>query len=278
MIAEGTFMHPPDPAGPPTGRAAWRALSAWVLGGVIVLVPVGLLVLSYGPRNLVRAWHTTMTGAKDLHQLGGAAKAVDIAQGVNRLVAWRPYMVVGAFVIYLIYQRWPKVGRAFLALIPIALLLAAQRPLLWGGGYVIAYVFLAPYLYLFIPRERRVAGARLLICVWAPSIVAGAMTAYTSAAGYVNAAVGLAPLRRGQRAVLVVGARGGRPRPARIPPMGAQVGGQTPAGAKLREGRRRRIVRRCACHGWLWWCWSRLSASLWHSSTSSNSGTCLCGS
>jgi len=58
---------------------------------------------------------------------------------------------------------------------------------------VIAYAVLAPYLYLFIPRERRIVGARLLICVWAPSLLAGAMTAYTSAAGYLSAPVGLAP-------------------------------------------------------------------------------------
>jgi hypothetical protein len=192
-IAEGRFMHPPDPEGPPTGKPAWRALSAWVLGGLVVLLPAVLLVLSFGPRNLVRAWHATMSGAKVVHQLGGASKAVNIAQGAYRFVTWRPYMVIAALVVYLVYRRWPRAGRALLAATPVALWLAAQRPLLWGGGYVIVYALLAPYLYLFIPRERRVAGARLLICVWAPSLVAGAMTAYTSAAGYVNGAVGLAP-------------------------------------------------------------------------------------
>src|SRR5450759_1786419 len=38
-----------------------------------------------------------------------------------------------------------------------------------------------------------IAGAKLLIWIWAPAMIAGAMTAYTSAAGYVNSAVGLAP-------------------------------------------------------------------------------------
>jgi hypothetical protein len=36
-------------------------------------------------------------------------------------------------------------------------------------------------------------GAQLLICVWAPALVAGAMTGYTSASGYLDSAVGLAP-------------------------------------------------------------------------------------
>jgi len=52
---------------------------------------------------------------------------------------------------------------------------------------------MTPFLYLFIPREKRETGARLLIWIWAPAMIAGAMTAYTSAAGYVNSAVGLAP-------------------------------------------------------------------------------------
>jgi hypothetical protein len=52
---------------------------------------------------------------------------------------------------------------------------------------------LAPSLFLFVPREKRENGAKLLIWIWAPSLVAGAMTAYSSAFGYVNATVGLAP-------------------------------------------------------------------------------------
>jgi hypothetical protein len=70
---------------------------------------------------------------------------------------------------------------------------AGQRPLLQASGFVQIYAFLTPYLYLFIPREKREPGAKLLVWVWAPAIIAGVMTAYTSAAGYVSSAVGLAP-------------------------------------------------------------------------------------
>ena len=55
------------------------------------------------------------------------------------------------------------------------------------------FALLPPYLLLFVPVEKRTAGAKLLIFVWAPSIVAGAMTAYTSAEGYTHAPVGLLP-------------------------------------------------------------------------------------
>lgn len=193
MVAQGAFVHPPNPDGPPSGPSAWRTLSAWVLGGALVLVPLGLVMLSFGPRNLVRSWQGTMSGARVLGQLGGASKALDVTQGFWRLVTWRPYLIVAALLVYLVFLRWPRVGRALLATLPVALWLAAQRPMLWASGYVQIYAFMTPYLYLFIPRERRETGAKLLIWIWAPAMIAGAMTAYTSAAGYVNSAVGLAP-------------------------------------------------------------------------------------
>jgi len=193
MVAQGAFVHPPAPEGPPTGPSAWHTLSAWVLGGALVLVPLGLVMLSFGPSNLVRSWQFTMSGARVLGQLGGASKALVVAQGFWRLLTWRPYLIVAALFIYLVFLRWPRVGRALLAALPVALWLAAQRGQLWASGYVQIYAFMTPYLYLFIPRERRETGARLLIWIWAPAMIAGAMTAYTSAAGYVSSAVGLAP-------------------------------------------------------------------------------------
>jgi|GEM_PF-851545 len=193
MVAQGAFVHPPDPEGPPTGKAAWHALSAWVLGGALVLVPLGLVMLSFGPRNLVRSWQLQMSGTNVGHQLGGASKALEVAQGFWRFLTWRPYLIVAALLVYLVFLRWPRVGRALLAALPMALWLAAHSPMLLASAYVQVYAFMPPFLYLFIPRERRETGAKLLIWIWAPAMIAGAMTAYTSAAGYVNSAVGLAP-------------------------------------------------------------------------------------
>ncbi len=193
MIAETAFAHPPDPGGPSTGPAAWRALWYWVVGGLVVLVPLGLLCLSFGPQNLWRSWKATMVGARVVHQLGGASKAIEVAQGAWRFLSWRPWLLVLALVVYLVYRRWPRLGRALLAAVPAALWLSAQRPQVWGSGYVFLWALLVPYVYLFLPQDHREPGARILIWTWTPALIAGAMTAYTSANGYVNAAVGLAP-------------------------------------------------------------------------------------
>jgi len=193
MLAEGALLHPPDPDGPPTGKAAWHALSAWVSGGALVLFPLGLVMLSFGPRNLARSWQSTMSGANLGRQLGGSAKALDVAQGFWRFITWRPSLLVAALLVYLVFLRWPRVGRALLAALPVALWLAAELPMVRASGYVQIYAFMTPYLYLFVPRERRETGGKLLIWIWAPAMIAGAMTAYTSAAGYIHSAVGLAP-------------------------------------------------------------------------------------
>ena len=140
-----------------------------------------------------QSWRATVTGAHTVGQLGGAAKAVEIARGFWSLATSQPLVLVAALAIYLVYRRWPRVGRVLLAGVPIVLWMAAQHIFLEAAGYVEMYVFLAPYLFLFIPHSRRVAGATLLIWVWAAAVVAGVMTAYTSAVGYVNAVVGLAP-------------------------------------------------------------------------------------
>lgn len=193
MVADLAFAHPPDPEGPPTGHPAWRALSFWVLGGVAVLAPVSLLILSFGLKNLQRCWAFTMEVARSLDQLGGAAKAYEVAQGFWRFYWSRPYLIVAALLIFIVYRRWPMPGRVLLATLPLALWLAGQRSMLDAAGFVLVYAALAPYLFLFVPRAKREAGAKLLLWVWAPAMIAGAMTAFTSAGGYLSAPVGFTP-------------------------------------------------------------------------------------
>jgi hypothetical protein len=193
MVADFAFAHPPDPEGPPTGHPAWRALSVWVLGGAGVLLPIGFVILSFGLKNLQRCWAFAMEVARSTDQLGGAAKAYEVAQGFWRFYWSRPYLIVAALLIFIVYRRWPMPGRALLATLPLALWLAGQRSMLDAAGFVLVYAVLAPYLFLFVPRDKREAGAKLLLWVWAPAMIAGAMTAFTSAAGYLNAPVGLTP-------------------------------------------------------------------------------------
>jgi hypothetical protein len=193
MVSQGAFAHPPDPLGPPTGHTAWLVLSAWALGGALTLLPVSLVILSFGPDNLVRAWRHTLAIGRDLGQLGGATKAYEVASGLWSFVWSAPYLVLIAIVIYALYRQWPTLGRTLLAGLPPALWLAGQRPGLGTAGFVLMYAALAPYLYLFVPRERRPDGARALVWIWVPALFAGAIAAYTSSLGYIHAAMGVFP-------------------------------------------------------------------------------------
>jgi hypothetical protein len=193
MVSQGAFAHPPDPQGPPTGHTAWLALSAWALGGALTLIPVSVVILSFGPDNLVRAWRHTLAIGRDLGQLGGATKAYDVVSGLWGFAWSTPYLVLAAVVVYGLYRRWPTLGRTALAGLPVALWLAGQQPGLGTSGFVLMYAALAPYLYLFVPQERRPEGAKVLVWVWVPALLAGAMAAYTSSLGYVHAAMGVFP-------------------------------------------------------------------------------------
>jgi len=190
VLAEGAFARPPDPDGPPTGRAAWRSLSGWAAGGALVLVPVGVLLAGFGVDNVRRSVNASISGAHAIGQLGGAAKEVAVVQGIWSQLTSRPLVVVAMLVTYLVFRKYPRLGRALLAGIPFVLYLAVQTH---TASFVVVYVVLAPYLFLFVPRSKRLAGAQLLIWVWAAALIAGSMTAYTSAAGWVNSPVGLAP-------------------------------------------------------------------------------------
>jgi len=192
VLAQGAFADPPDPDGPPTGHSAWRAVSAWAAGAALVLVPVGALLVSFGLGNVRRSWQSTVAGAHSFGELGGVAKAVNVLQGVWWQVTLRPIVIALALLIYLLYRRWPRLGRALLAGVPVVLWFSVEGLSLVTASFVVVYVLLAPYFFLFVPREKRETGARLLIWAWAGALVAAAITAYTSASGWVNSTVGLA--------------------------------------------------------------------------------------
>ncbi len=194
MVAGGPALRPPPRELEPSGARAWRALSAWSLGGALVVVPAGACAFALAGRaNLLRCWDYTIDLAGQLDQLGGAFKAAEVAGGFLALVAGEWYIVVAALVSYLVYRRRPDAGRWLLLLTPAALLLTAATSSLHAAGAVIVYALAAPYLYLFLPAERRVDGVRILLWVWAPALLVGAMTAYTSGDGLIHSAVGLFP-------------------------------------------------------------------------------------
>lgn len=192
-IAEGAFAEVPDPDGPPSGRPAGRAAVAYSVGGAAVVAAALLITLSFGYGAIERAWDHQMRVADLAGQLGGAGKAAGEVEGAWRVISGQPVLVAAAILAYVVYRRSPRVGRLLLLALPPALWLAGQHAALDAQGFVIVYGLIAPYLLLFVPRRRRADGARLLIWVWSPAAIAGAMTAYTSASGYLNAPTGLAP-------------------------------------------------------------------------------------
>jgi hypothetical protein len=194
IVAQGSYLHLPPAELDPSGRRAWRVLSAWTLGGSLVVVPVIVLVVMLaGVSNLHRCWDYTISLARELDQLGGTGKAIEVAGGFVALLLDQWYIVAVMAVALLVFRVRPGVGRWLLLLTPPVLWVIATTSSLHAAGAVIAYAIAAPYLYLFVPAERREDGARLLLWVWAPALLVGAMTAYTSADGFVHSAVGLLP-------------------------------------------------------------------------------------
>lgn len=193
MVARGSLARLPEPEGPPTGKRAWMTLSAWALGLALVLAPAGFLIAGFGADNLVRCWRYTLMIGRDLGQMGGALKAYEVVAGFLAFVWSRPYLLGAALACYLVYRWRPTLGRVLLCAVPLALWLAGQEPGLGTAGFILMYAALAPYFFLFVPAEHRPAGAAVLIWVWAPTLLVGAMAAYTSSLGYVHASVGVFP-------------------------------------------------------------------------------------
>jgi hypothetical protein len=175
-----------------SGLRAWRLVSAWALGGVLVVAPLAATVVAVaGTANLRRAWDYTVSLARHLDQLGGTAKAAEITVALGSLFLDQWYIVLTALASLAILYLRPATGRWLLLLTPAAVWLTGTTSGLGVAGAVIVYGLSAPYLYLFLPAARRRDGARLLAGVWAPAVAIGTMTAYTSADGLVRAAVGL---------------------------------------------------------------------------------------
>ena len=144
---------------------SWRsALVAWLAGVVVVLVPVALLLVDFGLGNVLRGVRSTAAGTQAAGQLGGSAKLGAVLHDVWSFVTSQPLVLVAMLAVYLVYRRRPRAGRLLLAGVPVVLFIAGQRIFLDASGYVVAFVLLAPYLYLFIPASRRSLARRGCCC------------------------------------------------------------------------------------------------------------------
>ena len=174
-----------------TGAGRLRALAAWAAGALVTGVAFAAVLAGFGVSNVVRCVRFQLRDARRVGQGGGFTKIHLVVSGPIRLITSRPYILVIALFIWLIYQRRPGMRRLLLLFLPLALLAGGERDILRSAGFAIMYGLLAPYLYLFVGRERRAVATKLLVWGFVPAAAAGLVTGYTSAAGYPNCAVGL---------------------------------------------------------------------------------------
>ena len=109
-----------------SGLARVAAVSAWALGGVLVVAPaVALVAALAGVANLQRSWDYTISLARQLDQLGGTSKAGEVAVAFVSLLVDQWYIVAVAVVSLLVFRVRPGRGSWLLLLTPPALWLTA---------------------------------------------------------------------------------------------------------------------------------------------------------
>jgi hypothetical protein len=174
-------------------RPMLNALAAYGGGAAALLLVEAGVLLMFGLSNLRSSFSYSYAGVRTTGQVGGWPKLVKVIEELVQYFWGRPYFLAAGLVLYLILRRWPHSARSLLILLPFPLYVAGNYQLLQEGGFAIVFVFLAPYLYLFLPQRHRPAGRTLLLWAVAPALLGGLVTAWTSADGYQHAAVGLFP-------------------------------------------------------------------------------------
>jgi len=179
---------------PRRGRSRWLPpVLGYAAAVAAVAIVEAAVVLSFGWSNVQRSLDFSFSGAKQIDQVGGFPKLGEVLSGIGRFVWSRPYLVIAALLLYLIYRIAPRVGRGLLVLLPVPLYLAGQRALLETAGFAIMLALLTPYLFLFLPARRRRPATTLLLWAGVPGILGAVLTGWTSAEGYPHAALGAMP-------------------------------------------------------------------------------------
>lgn len=172
-----------------TERLRW--LGMYLLGGLGVGIPAAAALWWTGPANILAAYrYTTGLGT----QGGGAAKLAAVAIGFSRALAGERRLLAGLAVLVALrfvrpaWARWGSMAVA--AFLPLLLLGVSgfsneNRSLglvaFWAVSGIVAYAVL----------ERDEGDLMIFRHIMAPSLVAGAVFAYSSNNGYVNTGIGL---------------------------------------------------------------------------------------
>jgi len=170
-------------------RSRSRALMLYVAGGAVVLVAFAGYLAWVGAGALGEVLRYTETSAPRF----GSDKIAALAKGLTTITLWMSPAVAGFAALLLMRTRRPTLVRWGLMLVPFLPILAVR---VFSGhlhtlGYALIFASLAPFVYPFTPRAR--LDKALLVWGFAPALVAGLMTAYTSYNGFYNGVIGLFP-------------------------------------------------------------------------------------
>ncbi len=109
------------------GAGRLRALAAWAAGAAVTGAAYAALLVSFGVGNVARCVRYQLADARRMGQGGGFQKVHLVVSGSIRLIMSRPYILVIALFVYLIYQTRPGVRRLLVLLLPLALLAGGER-------------------------------------------------------------------------------------------------------------------------------------------------------
>jgi hypothetical protein len=126
-----------------------------------------------------------------LGQAGGLGKLGAIGVHEWHTLPFR-YPLFGALAaIVVLWNRKPGLARLLAATLPVLVL--PPRPIFFAASleYVAHVAWLAPALFVLVHRRPR--ARRLFVAVWVPALLAGILTAYSSANGGTNFAIGFLP-------------------------------------------------------------------------------------
>ena len=170
-------------------RSRSGALMLYVAGGAVVLVPFAGYLAWVGVGALAEVLRYTQSSAPRF----GLDKIAALARGLATITLWMSPAVAGFGALLFMRARRPALVRWGLMLVPFLPILAVR---VFSGhlhtlGYGLIYASLAPFVYPFTPHDR--LDKVLLIWGFAPALLAGLTTAYTSYTGFYNAVIGLAP-------------------------------------------------------------------------------------
>jgi len=179
-------------------KSRFHVLAAFALGLFISMIPLLVLGTCVGWMQVFSCFLVSAKGVAECGQGGGISKVAGILMGLWRICLPDNLIVVGAIIIASLSivrgqspLRLALVGIVFLSLVGL------QRdelgPVMSPSKYLIRLCAWSPFLYIFIQKEQ-LRLRRLFWCVGFPSLVAGFVTAWTSANGAINASVGLLPV------------------------------------------------------------------------------------